>query len=206
VGAHRGRLILAAAALLAFAVALREWLVTVGPLPGDRVAASWFSDGGPRRWLTGDLGGLVRFFDVLATPYVAAATVLILAAVAWEVAGPRWAALVVAAAGVVVLNAALKHVFGPTPLWTEHHFKGINLPSGHVAYVTALFGLVAWLALDRGRRAAAAACLLLVALIGPARIVAGTHLPSDVLAGYAVGLAWLALVLAVGAPWAARSD
>jgi undecaprenyl-diphosphatase len=201
---HRRGLLVAALGLLAFVFALHAWIELVGPLPGDRAVADWFDQGRPTASLTPDVRNVISVFDDLATPYVAAATVLALTAIAWEAVGPRWALLVVASAAVVVLNATLKHLFGPSPVWVEHGFSGVGLPSGHVAYTTALLGFVAWLSLARGRRAPAAIALCVVALMGPARIVAGTHLPSDVVAGYAVGLAWLAGVLALGVRWAAR--
>jgi membrane-associated phospholipid phosphatase len=42
--------------------------------------------------------------------------------------------------------------------------------------------------------------------MGPQRVIARTHLPSDVIAGYLAGLAWLSAVVAVGVPWAVRGD
>jgi membrane-associated phospholipid phosphatase len=36
--------------------------------------------------------------------------------------------------------------------------------------------------------------------MGPVQVLAGSHWPSDVIAGYALGLAWLAVVLAVAEP------
>jgi len=44
--------------------------------------------------------------------------------------------------------------------------------------------------------------LLLILGIGPFRVVDGAHWPSDVLAGYALGLAWTIAVLVIGLPWA----
>jgi undecaprenyl-diphosphatase len=75
-----------------------------------------------------------------------------------------------------------------------------NFPSGHVVYVTALCGTLAWFALARGRRDIFVVMLALVVAMGPFRIVEGAHWPSDVLAGYALGLSWTILVLAIGTP------
>jgi membrane-associated phospholipid phosphatase len=192
----RLRLLVAAAVMLAAVFALYGWLKLVGPLPGDRAAGEWHDDWKPWR-LPGDLFALISFFGALATPWVAAGTVLALAAVVGENLGRRWALLVVAASTVVVLNASLKHLFGPTPLWDELRDSGLNFPSGHVAYATALFGAVAWIAAQHRQRAVAATCIALIVLMGIDRVVSRAHLPSDVIAGYLVGGAWLCLVLAM---------
>jgi hypothetical protein len=48
--------------------------------------------------------------------------------------------------------------------------------------------------------------LALVIGMGPFRIIDGAHWPSDVLAGYALGLAWTIVVLVLGTPWATREE
>jgi hypothetical protein len=58
-------------------------------------------------------------------------------------------------------------------------------------------------ALARGHHATFAAMLLLILAMGPLRILDGAHWPSDVLAGYALALAWTIGVLVIGLPWAA---
>jgi hypothetical protein len=73
----------------------------------------------------------------------------------------------------------------------------------HVVYITSLCGLLGWFALARGNHATFAAMLLPILGMGPLRILDGAHWPSDVLAGYALGLAWTITVLAIGLPWAA---
>ena len=45
--------------------------------------------------------------------------------------------------------------------------------------------------------------LLLILAMGPLRVLDGAHWPSDVLAGYALGLAWTITVLVSGLPLAA---
>ena len=75
-----------------------------------------------------------------------------------------------------------------------------SFPSGHVALMLAVYGLLAYLWARESRSAAerVVAILLLAALLlvtGWARLRLGTHWPSDVLAGYAIGAAWLAAVI-----------
>lgn len=71
-----------------------------------------------------------------------------------------------------------------------------SFPSGHTTQYTLLFGFLAHLArrhLDPGpaRRLALCACAIPVVLVGPARLYQGHHWPSDVVAGYSLGLAML---------------
>jgi undecaprenyl-diphosphatase len=200
--ARRRQLLWLATALLAVVLLLDLWLHVVGPLPGERAITRWWEHWRPWTDLDGDQSAAVDVLGDMATPYVATATVAIAAAVVWENLGRRWAVLVVAASGVVVLTASLKHVLGATPLWASLDRGGLNYPSGHVAYATSLAGFLALLAWWRGQRAATAALVLVVVLMGPQRVIARTHLPSDVIAGYAAGLAWLCLVVALSVPWA----
>jgi undecaprenyl-diphosphatase len=60
-----------------------------------------------------------------------------------------------------------------------------------------VFGIVAWFAWHHGRRDAALILGGLVVAMGPARVLASAHLPSDVLGGYLLGGAWLLVVLAI---------
>ena len=75
-----------------------------------------------------------------------------------------------------------------------------SFPSGHVALMLAVYGLLAYLWARSSRSAAerTTIVLLLVLLlltVGWARLRLGTHWPSDVVAGYVVGAAWLATVV-----------
>jgi len=198
-GLDRRRLLLAAAACLAAVFALDGWLHLVGPLPGERAIGRWWTHWDPFG-SGGDVASALTFFDALATPWVAAGTVVAVAAIVWENDGRRWATVVVASAGVVVLNALLKHLLGATPLWVELDHGGLNFPSGHMAYATALFGSLALVAWRHGQRALTATPAALIALMAVDRVLAEAHLPSDVIAGFLVGAAWLLAVLALIAP------
>jgi membrane-associated phospholipid phosphatase len=99
----------------------------------------------------------------------------------------------------------LKHVFDrPRPPYnaeftTEYSY---SFPSGHSASSAVAYGMLAYcLALHwRTRRQRIALCVgfgMLVLLIGFSRLYLGVHYLSDVLAGYALALAWVSLCVAV---------
>jgi membrane-associated phospholipid phosphatase len=75
-----------------------------------------------------------------------------------------------------------------------------SFPSGHVALMLAVYGLLAWLWVRASRSAVERllALVLLAALLlvtGLARVRLGSHWPSDVAAGYVGGAAWLLAVI-----------
>jgi len=74
-------------------------------------------------------------------------------------------------------------------------------PSGHVIRAVVLTGVVAVaLAGQRGRRwwlAASAVVIVVGGLVGAGRMIAGQHYLSDVAGGLLLGLAWLALTVAL---------
>ncbi len=188
------------AALSLVAVGVCFLLVRVtGPLPGELPFEEWRVGGGVPEPLIRPL----TFVTYMADTWVAVATVVVLAVVAADECGRRAGALILAAAGVVVLEAALSSVLGPTS--QEYHgAAGVNLgpennfPSGHAAFAVSVYGAAGFLAWNAGHRALAGALALPVVLMGPALALLGNHYPADVLAGYALGLAWLLAVLLIG--------
>jgi membrane-associated phospholipid phosphatase len=183
-------------------VVLVVWIVIQfrGAFPGDRHFVSWMLDPHPAQ----PFAFLAHVFALLGHPIVAAVSVAIVWAVVDRRLGPRYGVLVFAAVGVVALNAILKLIFGPTPLQTKTFgpFAPSNFPSGHVVYATALCSLLGWLALARGNRLLFASMVVVIVCMGPCRVIDGAHWPSDVLAGYCLGLAWTIAVLVLGLPWA----
>ncbi|WP_245409577.1 phosphatase PAP2 family protein [Allosphingosinicella vermicomposti] len=80
----------------------------------------------------------------------------------------------------------------PRPALEDHLVAvgSASFPSGHGAN-----GLITWLALAlliprKSRAVAITAALILAFLIGLSRVVLGVHWPSDVIAGWAIGLIW----------------
>jgi membrane-associated phospholipid phosphatase len=149
---------------------------------------------------------LTTFFSLVTelggTTLLVAVAVLAAACLA-RLGRRRDAALVlVALAGAEVLTWSLKALFQrerPTfddPLATESSF---SYPSGHALVSVAVYGALAYVLLaggsrPRGRAVVAGCAALVVLAVGFSRLYLGVHYLSDVLAGYAVGCAWLLLI------------
>ena len=113
-----------------------------------------------------------------------------------------WAALVLAGIHVVV-TPYLKEAFdrprpdepSAVPLPSSD-----AMPSGHASGSAATFGLIALLATERWPERARllwAAAAVLALASGASRLVLGVHHTTDVLAGWCLGVAWLAAALLV---------
>ncbi|WP_334178094.1 phosphatase PAP2 family protein [Pseudoxanthomonas sp.] len=116
-------------------------------------------------------------------------------------------------AGSALLNMATKQFFQrdrPT-LWEsiapEHTF---SFPSGHAmgsATLAMVVVLLCWP--TRWRWLAAILAIAFTLLVGVSRIYLGVHYPSDILGGWAAGIAWVSGVYLVlyrvrGRPWLVR--
>jgi membrane-associated phospholipid phosphatase len=111
--------------------------------------------------------------------------------------------LVIAVPGGMLFNVLIKYIihrprpFFDNPLLT---LTGYSFPSGHAMASTVLYGMLAAFAVrtstDWQRRVVAVfMALSLIALVCFSLIYLGVHYLSDVLAGIAEGVAWLALCL-----------
>jgi membrane-associated phospholipid phosphatase len=85
----------------------------------------------------------------------------------------------------------------PTMIWIIVDIPGF--PSGHAIATVTFYGLLAYLLVPKMPSAfwkgfVAVAALLIIAFIGFSRIFTGGHYLTDILAGYAVGMAWSGLV------------
>jgi membrane-associated phospholipid phosphatase len=105
-------------------------------------------------------------------------------------------------AGAEVLNAMLKLAFHrPRPELAFVHLDTYSFPSGHATAATAVYTLLAWLAVRRLgswrlRLAVGFGAAVVIATVDFTRLYLGVHYLSDVLAGTAAGLAWaLAAIL-----------
>jgi len=182
------RLLICSAVLL-LAVIAERWLLASHLFPGDRWAAAVGMS--HKSWPVWDI---TRIYQQVGRPLVAIGEVAVMLAWLWRRAGRRETQGLL----IVMLASAscgvIKILCGPTPLWMvlDHHV-GTNFPSGVVTFMTATVGYVAVVAWRLGHRAVPIALTLAILGSGPARILGGQHLISDVLGAYMLGLAWLLL-------------
>ncbi len=111
------------------------------------------------------------------------------------------AAAIAAAAGLYTLIKALVGRPRPPPAIWIGHFSGAAFPSGHSAQSVACYATLAVI-LGAGRSARAKAVLwiaaaLVILVVGASRIYLGAHWLTDVLGGYALGVALVAVVVIV---------
>lgn len=99
------------------------------------------------------------------------------------------------------INATLKNIFmqprpcEPRPEVCIDEAEGYGLPSGHSQNAIVFWGVIAhWV----GTASAWIAAILLMLLIGLSRIYLGVHFPTDVFAGWAIGIVILTIYLALG--------
>lgn len=164
----------------------------------DRSVANWMVD-----HRSDGLVAILRQVTRLANP---ATVVGVVAVVALALAIRRHVAsaalLVASSAGAAVLVGVAKLVVArprPPVSGAAVVAHGYAFPSGHAAQSVACYGALAIVAFDvvRGRRLRIALTAVAAAgafLIGASRIVLGVHWFTDVVAGWALALGWLAFV------------
>jgi membrane-associated phospholipid phosphatase len=156
--------------------------------------------------------GLVAALKVLSTIGSAVVYFPLFAAVAAWLAWrrlPRLALFVaVAVAGSALLNVLVKlavHRTRPVLADPVAHAGGMSFPSGHaqsaVVACSVLLLVFAPLLRRAWRTVAIAVAVTFVLSIGFARVALGVHFVSDVLAGYALGAAWVAAMIAAFNAW-----
>lgn len=153
---------------------------------------------------TAHTDGSTRFFTILTiigTPVGLAIVVLVVAAILAMRKRWKWAAYLVFTSVVGgLLNLQLKAFFArarPDLAEALRHTSGYSFPSGHAMGATVVFGALSYLAFRaipnwRERAAAVAFSVSMIAAIATSRIYLGVHWISDIGAGLAAGVIWLA--------------
>jgi undecaprenyl-diphosphatase len=129
----------------------------------------------------------------------------LLAAAVFLYRGWRRGALlvIVTLAGAWMLDGGLKLLFArarPNPFFDYYPApSSYSFPSGHALFAVCFFGGLAVLLTHRLRSRAVQGAvwilaLAIILLIGASRVYLGVHYPTDVLGGFAVGVAWVTAV------------
>lgn len=194
------RVIVACACVLVFLMILED-VYDAESMRLDRAAYWLIVEHLRTPWLT----PVMESFSALATPV--SLVVLLLAVAAFAPGKRPGMCCAVNLVLVVVINQVLKFIIQrPRPdgfrLATA---SGFSFPSGHSMAAMAFFGLLAWLvwkyeADRRLRRLYATGFALVIVMIGVSRIYLGVHYASDVLGGFCLSMAWLAVYTRVAVP------
>ena len=164
-------------------------------------------DEGVLRWFaqhrTPLLTQVMLELTTLGTAAVLTVIVLIAAVFLWQTQH-KWSmyVLLLGVFGGAVLNFVLKSFFHrarPTVVEWGTTVHTLSFPSGHAMESLITYGCIAYLVGRVGpeprlQKTIWTIATLLIALIGTSRLYLGVHYPSDVIAGYIAGLAWLTFV------------
>jgi membrane-associated phospholipid phosphatase len=121
----------------------------------------------------------------------------------------RWDAaklVAVVVGGALIITAVSKSLTArPRPDGSLTSTVSLAFPSGHASRAAVVYLLIAWLATRWATRIVVRWGVPLLALsmmlaTGWSRLLLGAHWPTDVLAGFALGGCWLAVVLGVTRP------
>lgn len=159
--------------------------------------ADWKSDG---------ITGAITILSYLGSTAAIAGITLIAAAAAWIAQGwKRGAAIIAGMAVAYGLNGLLKSSFErarPAAAWGIEA-DGASFPSANATMGFVMFGLIALTVILSAKSGlvvkigAAAAAVILIGLMGLCRVYFHVHYISDILGGYAAGLAVISLVMLV---------
>jgi membrane-associated phospholipid phosphatase len=159
----------------------------------------------------------MRLVSALGYGWRAISLIALIALLLWAIRAKMEAAFLALSSGLgALLDELAKALVGrPRPAAALVHITrrlgDASFPSGHVVFYCSSFGFLFALAFfDRkcapaARRAVMTLAALPIVLVGPSRVYLGAHWPSDVLGGYLLGAAWLAIVLQVYRRWKTRS-
>ncbi len=117
--------------------------------------------------------------------------------------------LLVSVGGAAAANTIIKALFQrerPTFWQSAITETSYSFPSGHAAISCALLLSVMFIAWrTKWRWLAIIGGGLIIGLIGVSRLYMGVHYPTDVAAGWSVGLAWVLIVTSIAYGWSRRN-
>jgi membrane-associated phospholipid phosphatase len=193
--------LVAACALAVFAVLTA--LVEAGMTAGLDLAGSLAVQQAAHPWIAALMDGV----SALGFPPFSVYLVIGVGALFWLAGYRTESAFAIVASASAILTQAIKTIIErPRPasdlVRVIEGAAGYSFPSGHTLFYMTFFGFIGYAAYallkpGRPRTAVLWICGALIVLVGPSRIWLGHHWPSDVLASYALGLAYLIFLVQV---------
>lgn len=155
-----------------------------------RLAQAWQPD-----WLT----ELFRIISILSDTPSYFFIVPLVAAVMLRRGRSRLALATLLAVSGNILNPLIKSIVErPRPTMDVARIldlaNGSSFPSGHALGAMLFYGFLAMVLWTKGTRWGAFVLGGIVVVVGISRVYLGAHWPSDVLAGYVIGLVWIMTV------------
>lgn len=187
-------------ALLGITALLAVYGATVGHASWEVEATRWLQATSP-----GALRAVAEFMTFIGRSPVSTLIPAIAIMALWLSGRRRLSAFLALAALARVMSVVVKELVDrPRPsdslVNVVHQLGDPSFPSGHVLGATLLYGFLIYCAefcipQRRLRRLVQAALVLVIGLMGYARVQLGAHWPTDVLGGYALGLLILMTVI-----------
>lgn len=156
----------------------------------------------------------VQLITIIGEVYSLVAVALLVAG--WEVFRRHYVRALVMMGSLLSLPAfyVIKEVVHRARPVTEyiaqHGIHGYSFPSGHATGTFAVYGMIAYLIASHTkgitRALGVSACAVIILLVGFTRIYLGVHFPTDVFAGWLLGLTVLSLLRSLSLYLAKRSD
>src|SRR5579885_192244 len=200
VAALRTRVFLHATVAGALAFGMVAWLVGAGQTASADLALAQGLQQVQEPWFASRMVGV----SDLGFPPLSLLLVLGVAGALWLLGRPLEASLAVVGSGAALLAQPFKLLLArPRPtadaVRVASALPDSSFPSGHTLLYVGFYGFLFYLAYTRLRRSRVRTLLLwtlggLIVLVGPSRVYLGHHWPSDVLASYALGLVYLAVL------------
>ncbi len=165
----------------------------------DRSLLLWI-----HQFANSQLDGVMLFVTALGDPGIV--ITVFISTIAWLGMKRRYIDVIrftIACTGGLLINQVMKLFFAkPRPeLWarliSEHSF---SFPSGHAVGSMVVYGFIAYILareLPIYQKSIYVVASILIIAIGFSRLYLGVHYPTDIIAGYGVGILWLITCLKV---------
>lgn len=156
------------------------------------------------QWANPLLDRLMLSLTRLGNPeFVVGMVIVTLGWLLWRQKRLESGVLMIASLGTLLLNDGMKLIFArPRPTLWQPLIKEISysFPSGHALGASVLYGFLAYLFVRRYPQRSYLIYGITIAIIGLislSRLYLGVHYPTDILAGYIIGLLWLSICVAL---------